>query len=274
MENRDFPGRPSTSPKARKMAQYRRSAELGTDLAINRRVRVRAVPSKLEGGRPSAGPDNTAQKQCLGNGWGGARHRVVSTALTAKQVAALTAVSYRAITDGRPFNRMVTVHWGALGLGDSEAARATGRLVKLASDWCASKGVKMTWGWVRENDDGDGSKGSHVHLALHCPASLPIGRMWRRWLRRICKRGYARGAVRSRSIGPTLGTYATNPALYSENLCAVLAYMAKGVRPAEARALGIRHTEPTGRVIGKRAGWCQLRTTGAVGRERRATGGA
>lgn len=158
----------------------------------------------------------------------------------------------------RPFNRFVTVHWTALGISDDIAARATGMLIKLAADWCATKGVKLSWAWVRENDDGDMTKGSHVHILLHCPAELPIGRMWRRWLRRATGVSYRKGALASRSIGPTLNTCTSNLALHRDNLDAVLTYITKGIDPD----LG-------GRVMGKRAAWCQNATIKRIrGRER------
>lgn len=184
-------------------------------------------------------------------GWGGARNNTVTRTLSAKQVMAVRDAADRAIVAGRPFNRFTTVHWGALGVLDIDAARMTGRLIKLASDWCATKGEKMTWVWVRENDEGDRSKGSHVHILLHCPVDLPIGRMWRRWLRRVTGRAYKVDGVFSRSVGPTLATYANNPAIYRENLNGVLNYMTKGSSGAD---LG-------GWVIGKRISWWQRRNS-------------
>lgn len=194
-------------------------------------------------------------------GWGGARNNVVTNALTAKQVRAIHDAADRAIACGRPFNRFVTVHWGALQIDDAHAARMTGRLIKLASDWCATKGVKMTWAWVRENDEGDGSKGSHVHIALHSPVEVPIGSLWRRWLRHLTNGKYRRGGVLSRSIGPTLSTYVNNAGLYKENLLSVLCYMSKDVTLADAANLGIKEVETTGKVIGKRAAWWQTPTS-------------
>lgn len=191
------------------------------------------------------------------NGWGGARNASVSAFLTQKQLESLYGAARRAVKADMPFNRFVTVHWAALGVSDCNAARATGRLIKLAADWCATKQVKMPWAWVRENDEGDGSKGSHVHIVLHCPAHVQIGLMWRRWLRRITNSKYRRGAVCSRSIGPTLTTYESNLELYAENLASVLAYMSKGRRESDAQMLDTLHIESTGKIIGKRAAWWQ-----------------
>ena len=181
--------------------------------------------------------------------WGGARNRSVSYALTPRQVQAIYDAAEVATAAGLPFNRLVTVHWTALGVADDGAARATGKLIKLAADWCATKGTKMAWAWVRENDAGDMSKGSHVHIMLHCPADLPMGRMWRRWLRRLTNGKYRTGALASRTIGPTLKSCFSNPALYRENLDVVLAYVFKGV-----------DSDHGGRIIGKRAAlWHMVR---------------
>ena len=68
----------------------------------------------------------------------------MTTALTARQVRGLRDAVDRADELAVPLNRMTTVHWGALGIADAEAAKATRRLIKLASDWCATKGVKMS----------------------------------------------------------------------------------------------------------------------------------
>jgi hypothetical protein len=129
---------------------------------------------------------------------------------------------------------------------------ASGRLVKLASDWLRTRSIQPAWAWVRENDGGDGSKGSHVHLLLHSPSSVPIGRMWRRWLRKITGKPYRRGGVHTSRIGGTLNSHDTAPAHYLANLDRVLAYICKGVSPTDAAALGIAH-EVGGTITGKRA---------------------
>lgn len=188
------------------------------------------------------------------SGHGGPRNLTVSTSLSRGKAEAIIAAAYKAYAAGLPFNRHIIVHWEALGLTDSEAAWATGRLVKLASDWLRTRGVEPAWAWVRENDGGDGSKGSHVHLLLHCPSSVPIGRMWRRWLRKITGKPYVRGGVHTSRIGGTLNSYDTAPAHYLANLNIVLAYVCKGVSPADATALGIEH-KAGGAIIGKRAAW-------------------
>jgi hypothetical protein len=198
------------------------------------------------------------------NGWGGARNRRdrVSTALSLAQARSIIAAAYQAHAVGQSFNRLLTVHWEALGLTDSQAARASGDLRKLLSDWLRTRGVEPAWAWVRENDAGDGSKGSHLHLLLHCPSSVPIGRMWRRWLRKITGRPYRRGGVHTSRIGGTLNSYDTAPAHYLANLDKVLAYICKGVSPADAATLGIDHAS-CGTIIGKRASTAQCLNRGS-----------
>lgn len=195
-----------------------------------------------------------------GQGWGGARNATVSLGLTLKQVVTLHDAAERAFSAGLAFNRFVTVHWEALGVPNSDAARMTGRLIKLASDWCASKRVKMAWAWVRENDDGDGSRGSHVHMVLHCPASLPIGAMWRRWLKRLTGQPYRKGGVNSRAIGANLNAAIVGSNSYRANLAKVIDYMCKGATPEAAKALHLPKWGFGGRITGKRCSVWQRRT--------------
>ena len=192
--------------------------------------------------------------------WGGARNKAsrVSHALPLDKAKRIIEAGDRALARRLAFNLFVTVHWEKSGLTDAQAAKATGDLIKLASDWMRYKGATALWGWVRENDKGDGSKGSHVHILLHCPASLPIAKQFRRWLKRITGRAYAAGAIKTRRIGGTLNCYATNPALYRANLDAVLHYCIKGISPADAKVLPLqRQQQDGGIIIGKRAAWSQ-----------------
>jgi hypothetical protein len=190
--------------------------------------------------------------------WGGARNDAISNTLPLAKAKAIINAAHCAQSIGLAFNRHVTFHWTAAGLADDQAAQATGKLIKLMSDWLRTKGVKAAWAWVRENDDGDGSKGSHVHILLYSPDTLPIGRMWRRWLRKVTGQPYRRGIVHTSRIGGTVNCYRSNPALYAVNLDAVLAYVCKGVNSADGAALGLRHTEPGGIIIGKRVAGAQV----------------
>jgi hypothetical protein len=193
------------------------------------------------------------------SGWGGARNRAdrVSNSLTLAKAQAIIGGAYQARKIGLPFNRFVTIHFERAGLNDADAATAIGKIMKLATDWTRKQGQVISYAWVRENDTGNGSKGSHVHILCHCPDALPIGRMWQRWLRKATGRPYRARAIKSERIGGTLNAYATTPAAYLQNLDRVLAYICKGVAPADAIALGLPRQESGGRIIGKRAGLSQ-----------------
>jgi hypothetical protein len=191
--------------------------------------------------------------------WGGKRNKRdrLGHALPLAKAQTIIGAAYRARAIGLPFNRHVTVHWNALGVSDANAAEATGRLVKLAKDWVRTKGQQFACAWVRENEGKNGRKGSHLHLLCHCPDGLPIGRMWRRWLRKITDKPYRLGGVHTSRIGGTLNCHRNSPATYAANLDVVLAYVLKGVSPADAVALGLPSQQNGGAIIGKRAGWSQ-----------------
>lgn len=187
---------------------------------------------------------------------GGARLRAdrTSDCLTTRQARAIMLAALAADDIGEPFTRMVTVHWQRAGIPDDRAAVATGKLTKLASDWARRRGARILWAWARENDRG---KGSHLHLLIACPSHLPIGRMWRRWLRSITGRPYRAGTTNTRRIGGSIATPAAAPANYRQHLFIAAAYVCKGVRPDDAAGLGIKLVEDGGRVIGKRSAVCQ-----------------
>jgi hypothetical protein len=193
------------------------------------------------------------------NGWGGKRNSSdrVSKALRLATASAIIDAAYHAIKIGLPLNRFVTIHFVRAGLTDADAATAIRRIMKLAKDWMKTKGRMIAHVWVRENDSGDGSKGSHVHILCHCPDTLPIGRMWRRWLRKVSRQPYRRNVIKSKRIGGTVNAYANMPAVYLQNLDGVLAYVCKGVSPADAATLSLPKQEAGGWIIGKRAGWSQ-----------------
>jgi hypothetical protein len=148
--------------------------------------------------------------------WGGARNRCdrVTDAITLPQARALLAAVQHAERIDLPFNRLVTVHWGAMRLSDAEALAATGKLLKLWREALAARGLPFACVWIRENDDGDGSKGPHVHILAHVPAAARSGflRRLRAWARlaaggRYNRRSgsvegpaYAKGAVASRDV--------------------------------------------------------------------------
>ncbi|MFN3371036.1 MAG: hypothetical protein ACK4Z0_05865 [Sphingomonadaceae bacterium] len=188
--------------------------------------------------------------------------------LSLRQARGVAAAVWHAERIGLPMNRLVTVHWGALGLSDSDAGAATGRLLKLMRDALADRGLPFAHAWVRENDGGDGSKGSHVHILAHVPPAARRGflRRLRAWARlaaggRYNRRSghiegspYAAGAVLTRRIG---GRLAVEPGVRRANLAKVLAYVLKGVDEQAADILGLEQRAPGGCVIGKRCGWSE-----------------
>lgn len=233
---------PSPAPAIRKRSKAS-ERKAGTDFAI--------IEPTGSGAHVDAKPPSS--------GWGGARNRGdrVSSALPLAKAEMLIAAAYRAVAIGLPFNRFVTIHFERAGLTDAEVIVALGSILKLAADWMRSRGAVIAHAWVRENDAGDGSKGSHVHILCHCPDTLPIGRMWQRWLRKVTGNPYRTRSIKSERIGGTLNCHATSPALYSDNLDRVLAYIVKGVSPTDAAALGLPRQADGGQIIGKRAGVSQ-----------------
>lgn len=230
----------------------RRGAAPGANLPVRRVGTAVAFNCSGRSGGTS-GPGS------MHSSWGGARNRAdrQSQYLTGRQAETIIAAGRHAMALGCAFNRHVTIHWERAGIPDCTAAKATGDVIKLASDWARRPGQRLLWAWVRENDAGDGSKGSHVHILLYCHPSMPIGRMWRRWIGRVSGRSYRAGTVKSRTIGPSLLAAQTNPDVYAVNLQAVTAYVCKGTDPVSASALGLIKLLPGGKVIGKRSAVCQ-----------------
>jgi hypothetical protein len=68
---------------------------------------------------------------------------------------------------------------------------------------------------------------------------MPIGRMWRCWLRKVTGRAYRKRTVRSRSIGRRPDCAVTNPAVYAANLSTVTAYLCKGASRDVAQRIGL-----------------------------------
>jgi len=193
-------------------------------------------------------------------GHGGARNSAdrTSDALTESQVRALLLAIGRASAMGLPLNRHCTIHLERGGLTDAQAAMAVGAFLTLVRDWLRKCGHPFAAVWVREDDDGDGSKGSHVHILLHLPAGVQwAGWRNRRWLERVTRRRYVAGTIRTRIIGGTSKAAWTAPERFDANLGAVSGYVAKGASPAAVAALGLERWQPSGRIIGKRWGRSQ-----------------
>jgi hypothetical protein len=210
-------------------------------------------------------------KVCAERGrWGGARNRRdrVTTALSYAQASGLVAAVAHAERIGLPLNRLVTLHWGAMGLSDADAGRAVAHVLKLWREALAARDLPFAFAWVRENDDGDGAKGSHVHILAHVPGAAGPGfmRRLRAWVRiaaggrynrrsgRIEGPAYAAGAVDTGRIG---GRVTVAPAVHEANLAEALGYLLKGADDATAAALGLSRREPGGLVTGKRCGWSE-----------------
>ena len=104
-------------------------------------------------------------------GRGGARNRAdrTSDALTEAQIANLKAAERHSRAIGLPFNRMITIHWQAAGVGLADMVKATGRFLDLLTKALARHKSKTAWLWTLENGD---RKGGHCHLLIHVPAAL------------------------------------------------------------------------------------------------------
>ena len=183
--------------------------------------------------------------------WGGARNSASRQSDSISLVKALAVVeaAQRAIAIGRPFNRHLTVHWEKAGLTDARAADATGRLLKLISDWLRRYGG-TAYTWVRENGDG---KGSHSHILLHVPRGLRLG-LTKRWYRLVSglEGRVPNGAVKTVRIGDSAHSAFSGGEWYQANLARVVAYLLKGVDQQSALALDLdRHSEGEA-VVGKR----------------------
>lgn len=185
------------------------------------------------------------------NTWGGARNTACrqSDCIMALKAVELVEAAQRAMAIGMPFNRHLTVHWVKGGLTDAQAAEATGRIVKLITDWVRARGGAVPYVWVRENGP---DKGSHVHILLHIPEGLGM-RSSRRWFRISTKCARPRnGAVDTRCIGGTARAAASGSEWYQANLAKLISYLLKGVDERTGRALGLDEWGEGGDIAGKR----------------------
>jgi hypothetical protein len=201
----------------------------------------------------SPGPADPASPQ---NGWGGARNRAdrTSDAITAQQAQTILAAADRARKIGLPFNRFITLHFTAMGIADCDASKATGRYLKWLADHARSRGGRIAALFIRENDEGDGSKGSHVHILAHVPDGVNLSALHRRWGAKLARCKYVRRSIRTRRIGASRKAWRTSPEAYLADLDRVLAYCLKGASPAVGAALGLARSGEGGRIVGKRVG--------------------
>lgn len=192
--------------------------------------------------------------------WGGARNRAdrVSDSITAAQASGLIDAAQRAWTIGLPLNRHVTIQWTRAGIADREAAAATGAFLTLVRDWLRKRGGQLAYVWVRENDKGDGAKGSHVHILMHIPSGAPWT-YWRsrHWLERVTGKPYRKGVIHTARIAGTVKACTMAPERYLSNLAAVVGYVIKGASERAAKALDLERRACGGLIIGKRMGWSQ-----------------
>jgi hypothetical protein len=185
------------------------------------------------------------------NTWGGPRNSASrhSAGITALKAVELVEAAQRAMAIGMPFNRHLTVHWEKSGLTDLQAAEATGRMLKLITDWARKKACAAPYAWVRENGP---AKGSHVHILLHLPDGLAMS-LTRRWYRAATKcRRPRNGAVKTRRIGGTASAAVSASEWYQANLAKLLHYLLKGVDEPTAKALGLDAWAAGGDIFGKR----------------------
>ena len=184
------------------------------------------------------------------NGWGGPRNRAdrVSDHIALKHALAFAVSAQRAIRNGLPFNRHLTVQWAKVGLPDREAAAATGRMIILLGQWVKSKGGRFAYAWVREIN---GYKGTHTHILFHLPEGLKLGRMTQRWAKHVLGRS-PRGTVKTRSIGGSIRAAFTGSESYQSHLATVVSYLLKGVDRRAGHLLNLDRSDEGGAIIGKR----------------------
>jgi len=212
----------------------------------------------------------SAKSSVTARNWGGARKKSsrMSMGLTQSQAVGVLAAVEHAGRIGLPLNRMITVHWGRLGLADTEAGPATSRLLNLMRRHAARGGWKFACVWVRECNPAAG-KGSHVHILAHVPAeaSAAFTRSHARWLLGATGRRYIARAWDSRRVGGRLRSYIDQPDWFLANVAVATAYLVKGALPDVADALALSRRDGGGPVIGKRAGWSEC--LGANARKQR-----
>jgi len=187
---------------------------------------------------------------------GGARPRAtrISEALALKEVDKIARAIRIAEEIGLPLNRFITIHWERAGVADHQAARATGRFLKLARDNLASKRLPFAYVWVRENDEGDGSKGDHAHILAHVPDGRTLGPAQRRWIKIISGKPYRKQVIHTRVIARHSNAAQNEPALYRLNLTIVRDYILKGASGPASIAFDLPLWGRGGRVQGQRIG--------------------
>jgi hypothetical protein len=162
----------------------------------------------------------------------------------------LVEAAQHAIAIGKPFNRHLTVHWAKARLADTEAAAATGRIVKLIRDWARKNGGAVLYAWVRETGT---PKGTHSHILLHLPSGLTLSRT-RSWYKQAArlKGSVPKRCVRTECIGASGQSALGGSEDYLANLARLVGYLLKGCDQTTAAELGLERSSEGGRIIGKR----------------------
>lgn len=215
-------------------------SELGTRLAV--KYQALGVAAQLPQKARRGGARNSADR--------------TSQSLSAAHVDNLLDAARHAARIGRPFTRMITIHWQAAGIPLNAMAGATGRFVDLMTKALARHNCETAWLWVHENGT---NKGGHCHLLVYIPARLVpvVVRLQKRWLRNITSMPYRAKVIHSRPIGGRVGQERTNPDVHAVNLVAALSYVAKGAFSHAAVLHRLTRLESGGLVIGKRCGTSQ-----------------
>ena len=181
----------------------------------------------------------------------GGRAKAVSHTLTRHQCERLLWASARATLAGHPFNRHTMFHHGAMGIPADAGHDAVAALIKLASDFLATRGHRLRWIFTRE--DGPG-KGPHAHILWSIPPELArafFGR-WPRWKARLARSyavaGNGRGGrvLKTRSIGGSGLAFRSNPQVFAFHLDMALSYALKGADAATIAALTLGKSAPAG----------------------------
>lgn len=211
----------------------------------------------LKGGTSRRGARRGGARNCRGRS---------SEALTERHCRDLVEAMQHAERIGHPFNRFLTITWERSGIDPRDNARATGRFIKMASEWMRARGCRLRWAWVQESSDGFRA---HVHMLLHVPPDLEplFSPMPTRWVRRIVGAGYVSRTTRSQMVPYPLnaGDTASLDA-YRTEIGGKVHYMLKAAPAALEARLGMVGAGPKDwgkhcRVFGKRlAIWQGWRT--------------
>ena len=203
--------------------------------------------------KASAGTTLATKGEEIGSALSRSRETRPSSYLSKAAAENIIAAAQHAALTGRPLNRFTTLHYEAAKVSDP--VKATGRLLKLASDWLRTKGEPLFAIWVRETGI---EKGEHLHLLWHVPNKLAktFANRERRWRNKIGMK-LAAGASYSRPVGLSYRHALRRTEYgecYADHLLAAVGYVLKGAHPRTVESLGLPRCEPQGLIAGKRSG--------------------